>query len=165
LAGPGSAAPAQATERRAGIDLVAATVDELLGTLNGRNFRVFPPCHLRSRSCGEHQSDARTGGAQFRADRHGRCRPHPARHRANGGEAFVPSFGALGIGGAVAFAIGSLLTFDTPGYRLAWPVVAGTTSRLAGGRPHRPPASVLTSLIRARLAGRTSGCRGITLGS
>lgn len=42
-------------------------------------------------------------------------------------EAFVPSFGALGIGGAVAFLIGSLMTFDTPGYRLAWPVAVGAT--------------------------------------
>src|SRR5206468_12694663 len=29
-------------------------------------------------------------------------------------EAFVPSFGVLGIGGIVAFALGSLLLFDTP---------------------------------------------------
>jgi membrane-bound serine protease (ClpP class) len=43
-------------------------------------------------------------------------------------EAFVPSSGALGIGGAAAFAIGSLMTFDTPGYQLAWPVVAGATA-------------------------------------
>jgi membrane-bound serine protease (ClpP class) len=42
-------------------------------------------------------------------------------------EAFVPSFGALGIGGAAAFLIGSLMTFNTPGYRLAWPVVVGAT--------------------------------------
>jgi membrane-bound serine protease (ClpP class) len=42
-------------------------------------------------------------------------------------EAFVPSFGALGIGGAAAFLIGSLMTFDTPGYRLAWPVAVGAT--------------------------------------
>src|SRR5262249_25423283 len=40
-------------------------------------------------------------------------------------EAFVPSFGALGLGGLAAFVLGSLMTFDAPGYRLAWPVVAG----------------------------------------
>ena len=40
-------------------------------------------------------------------------------------EAFVPSFGALGIGGAVAFILGAMMTFDTPGYRLAWPVAIG----------------------------------------
>jgi membrane-bound serine protease (ClpP class) len=41
-------------------------------------------------------------------------------------EVFLPSFGALGIGGMVAFAVGSviLLDSDVPGYELAWPVVA-----------------------------------------
>lgn len=41
------------------------------------------------------------------------------------GEAFVPSFGALGFGGAVAFVIGSVLLFDTsiPGFYLAWPLI------------------------------------------
>ncbi len=43
-------------------------------------------------------------------------------------EAFVPSFGALGIGGVIAFALGAMMTFDAPGYRLAWPVVAGATA-------------------------------------
>lgn len=40
-------------------------------------------------------------------------------------EAFVPSFGVLGMGGAVAFAGGSLFLFDTdvPGLTLHWPVV------------------------------------------
>lgn len=60
-------------------------------------------------------------------------------------EAFVPSFGALGIGGAVAFFIGSLMTFDTPGYRLAWPVVAGATVVSAGLF-----VLVLTMLLRSR---------------
>jgi membrane-bound serine protease (ClpP class) len=38
------------------------------------------------------------------------------------GEAFVPSFGALGIGGTVAFVIGSvmLLETDVPGYGISW---------------------------------------------
>jgi len=41
-------------------------------------------------------------------------------------EAFLPSFGIVGIGGIVAFAIGSLLMFDTdvPGFSLSWPAVA-----------------------------------------
>jgi len=41
-------------------------------------------------------------------------------------EAFLPSFGIVGIGGIVAFAIGSLLMFDTdvPGFTLSWPAVA-----------------------------------------
>lgn len=49
-------------------------------------------------------------------------------------EAFVPSFGVLGIGGVAAFAAGSLLLFDgtVPGFRLAWPVVAIATSLSAG---------------------------------
>lgn len=44
-------------------------------------------------------------------------------------EAFVPSFGILGMGGAVAFALGSLMVFDTgvPGYRLPFGVVIGAT--------------------------------------
>jgi membrane-bound serine protease (ClpP class) len=41
-------------------------------------------------------------------------------------EAFLPSFGALGIGGVVAFVIGSLMLIDTdvPGFGIAWPLVA-----------------------------------------
>jgi membrane-bound serine protease (ClpP class) len=44
-------------------------------------------------------------------------------------EVFVPSFGALGIGGAVAFVFGSLILFDTdvPGFGVAWPLVAAVT--------------------------------------
>jgi len=40
-------------------------------------------------------------------------------------EAFVPSFGALGIGGVVAFVFGSVMLIDTdvPGYGIPWPVV------------------------------------------
>lgn len=43
------------------------------------------------------------------------------------GEAFVPSFGALGIGGVIAFIIGSLILIDTdqPGYGLSLPLVVG----------------------------------------
>lgn len=44
-------------------------------------------------------------------------------------EAFVPSFGILGLGGAVAFALGSLMMFGTgvPGYGLPLGLVVGTT--------------------------------------
>ena len=44
-------------------------------------------------------------------------------------EAFVPSFGILGLGGAVAFALGSLMLFDTgvPGFALSVSVVTGAT--------------------------------------
>jgi len=40
-------------------------------------------------------------------------------------EAFVPSFGALGIGGIVAFVIGSVILIDTdaPGYGIALPLI------------------------------------------
>jgi membrane-bound serine protease (ClpP class) len=45
-------------------------------------------------------------------------------------EAFIPSFGIVGIGGIVAFAIGSLMMFDTeiPGFSLSWHAVALGTS-------------------------------------
>ncbi len=41
------------------------------------------------------------------------------------GEAFMPSFGALGIGGLVAFVIGSIMLIDTevPGFGIPWEVV------------------------------------------
>ncbi|RKT46010.1 NfeD family protein [Thiocapsa rosea] len=42
-------------------------------------------------------------------------------------EAFVPSFGALGVGGAVAFVIGSLILIDTevPGFGISIPLIIG----------------------------------------
>jgi membrane-bound serine protease (ClpP class) len=42
------------------------------------------------------------------------------------GEAFVPSFGALGIGGVIAFVIGSVILMDTdvPGYGVSLPLIA-----------------------------------------
>jgi membrane-bound serine protease (ClpP class) len=41
-------------------------------------------------------------------------------------EAFVPSFGALGVGGLIAFIIGSIMLFDTsvPGFSIAMPIIA-----------------------------------------
>jgi len=44
-------------------------------------------------------------------------------------EAFAPSFGVLGIGGAIAFAIGSVLLMDTslPAFQIAWPIILGVT--------------------------------------
>jgi len=41
-------------------------------------------------------------------------------------EAFVPSFGALGIGGVVALVVGSIILLDTDvaGYRIAWELIA-----------------------------------------
>jgi membrane-bound serine protease (ClpP class) len=43
-------------------------------------------------------------------------------------EAFVPSFGILGIGGVVAFVIGVAILMDTqgvPGFELYWPLIGG----------------------------------------
>jgi membrane-bound serine protease (ClpP class) len=41
------------------------------------------------------------------------------------GEAFVPSFGALGVGGVIAFIIGSVMLIDTdvPGYGIPWALI------------------------------------------
>ncbi len=49
-------------------------------------------------------------------------------------EAFAPSFGILGVGGAVAFAVGAIMSFDTdvPGYELSMPLVIGLTATTAG---------------------------------
>lgn len=42
-------------------------------------------------------------------------------------EAFAPSFGVLGIGGIIAFIVGSIILMDTdlPGYQIAMPVILG----------------------------------------
>ncbi|MGY3622513.1 NfeD family protein [Bradyrhizobium sp. USDA 10063] len=49
-------------------------------------------------------------------------------------EAFLPSFGVLGLGGIAAFAVGSLFLFRGagPGFHLSWPVVATATAASAG---------------------------------
>jgi membrane-bound serine protease (ClpP class) len=49
-------------------------------------------------------------------------------------EAFVPSFGALGIGGAAAFVIGSvlLLEVDAPGFRIS-PILIGSVAAVSSG--------------------------------
>ncbi len=45
------------------------------------------------------------------------------------GEMLVPSFGALGIGGVVAFVVGSIMLMDTdaPGFGISWQVVGGVS--------------------------------------
>jgi len=50
------------------------------------------------------------------------------------GELFVPSFGALGIGGVIAFAIGSVLLFDTEAqqFRVSLPIIVALTLLSAG---------------------------------
>ncbi|SET36555.1 membrane-bound serine protease (ClpP class) [Nitrosospira multiformis] len=42
-------------------------------------------------------------------------------------EVFLPSFGALGIGGIIAFVVGSLMLIDSdaPGFGIPWPLVGG----------------------------------------
>lgn len=49
-------------------------------------------------------------------------------------EAFVPSFGALGIGGIIAFVLGSVLLLDTgvPGYEIALPLILSIALISAG---------------------------------
>lgn len=48
-------------------------------------------------------------------------------------EHFVPGFGILGIGGLVAFVIGSIMLIDSdvPGYSISWTIIAGTTAASA----------------------------------
>ncbi len=49
-------------------------------------------------------------------------------------EHFAPGFGILGMGGIVAFVIGSIMLIDTdvPGYRIPWQLIAGVTVASAG---------------------------------
>lgn len=44
-------------------------------------------------------------------------------------EVFVPAYGALGIGGVVAFVVGSVMMIDTdiPGFALPWPLIAAVS--------------------------------------
>lgn len=73
-------------------------------------------------------------------------------------EALVPSFGALGVGGVAAFALGSLLLFDAegPGFELSMALVGGVTA-----------ASLVIFLGTATLAARAwqrrvvSGAEGL----
>jgi membrane-bound serine protease (ClpP class) len=48
-------------------------------------------------------------------------------------EAFVPSFGTLGVGGVIAFIIGSIMLFDTnvPGFEIALPLIGGVATAAA----------------------------------
>jgi len=62
-------------------------------------------------------------------------------------EAFVPSFGILGIGGLVAFVVGVTVLMDTqgvPGFEIYWPIIGGLAL-----------AAALVSLLVARLAVRS----------
>ncbi|MCS6785434.1 MAG: nodulation protein NfeD [Thiobacillaceae bacterium] len=48
-------------------------------------------------------------------------------------EAFVPSYGILGLGGLIAFVVGSVMLIDTdiPGYGLPWGIIAAVTATTA----------------------------------
>lgn len=47
-------------------------------------------------------------------------------------EAFAPSFGALGIGGVIAFAVGSVILMDEEGMRISLPLIGSTALVSAG---------------------------------
>ena len=63
------------------------------------------------------------------------------------GEAFAPSFGALGLGGAAAFVIGSimLMEVDAPGFRVS-PMLIGSVAAVSSGLF----LVVMMMLLRAR---------------
>ncbi|GHB16233.1 NfeD family protein [Salinicola rhizosphaerae] len=48
------------------------------------------------------------------------------------GEAFLPSFGALGVGGIAAFSIGSVMLMNEANSAIAWPLIGGTALVAAG---------------------------------
>jgi membrane-bound serine protease (ClpP class) len=49
-------------------------------------------------------------------------------------EMFLPSFGALGVGGVVSFVVGSIMLMDTdaPGFGISWQVIGGVSLGAAG---------------------------------
>jgi membrane-bound serine protease (ClpP class) len=69
-------------------------------------------------------------------------------------EAFVPSFGVLGIGGLVAFVAGSIMLLDTdvPGYGIPWYLI-GSISAVAAGLM----LVTMTMLVRSRRRAVVSG--------
>lgn len=68
-------------------------------------------------------------------------------------EAFAPSFGALGVGGIVAFTIGSIMLFDgeVPGFRIARGLIGGTAL-----------AAAIVMLLTAGVFMRTRRARVVT---
>ncbi|MGB5101900.1 MAG: nodulation protein NfeD [Steroidobacteraceae bacterium] len=73
-------------------------------------------------------------------------------------ETFVPSFGTLGLGGIVAFVIGSvmLLDRDVPGFGIAWQVIG--TMALAGSLLL---LAIVSFAVRARRRPVVSGTEGL----
>ena len=64
-------------------------------------------------------------------------------------ELFVTSYGALGVGGVIAFVVGSVMLIDTdvPGYDIPWTLIATLTRR------QRRVLLVRSSAWRCRRAG------------
>jgi len=75
-------------------------------------------------------------------------------------ESFMPSFGALGLGGIVAFVIGSvmLLDNDVPGFSIAWQMIAAMA--LAGALVL---LAIVSFAVRARRRPVVSGVEGLLL--
>ena len=73
-------------------------------------------------------------------------------------ETFVPSFGALGFGGIIAFVIGSVMLLDesVPGFSIAWQVIA--TMALAGSLVL---VGIVSFAVRARRRPVVSGVEGL----
>ncbi len=69
-------------------------------------------------------------------------------------EAFMPSFGVLGIGGIVAFVIGSIMLMDTdvPGFTVAWQLI-GSIAFFGGGMLLMMVMMLMRSRRRAVVAG------------
>jgi len=74
-------------------------------------------------------------------------------------ESFVPSFGALGLGGIVAFVIGSVMLLDreVPGFSVAWQLIAAMA--LAGALVM---LAIVSFAVRARRRPVVSGAEGLT---
>lgn len=74
-------------------------------------------------------------------------------------ESFVPAFGALGLGGIIAFVIGSVLLLDreVPGFSIAWQMIA--TMALAGALVL---LAIVSFAVRARRRPVVSGSEGLT---
>jgi len=74
-------------------------------------------------------------------------------------ESFVPSFGALGLGGIVAFVIGSVMLLDreVPGFSVAWQLIAAMA--LAGALVM---VAIVSFAVRARRRPVVSGAEALT---
>jgi len=74
-------------------------------------------------------------------------------------ESFVPAFGTLGLGGIIAFVIGSVLLLDreVPGFSIAWQLIAAMG--LAGALVL---LAIVSFAVRARRRPVVSGVEGLT---